>query len=72
MVELNEGDILFIPSGWFHFVEHIDDLNINMTYWFKTGLTKKEMIKPKQSLRNIFIPMKLSMHSIGIFCIIIQ
>ena len=60
MVELNEGDILFIPSGWFHFVEHIDDLNINMTYWFKTGLTKKEMIKPKQSLRNIFIPMKLS------------
>ena len=60
MVELNEGDILFIPSGWFHFVEHIDDLNINMTYWFKTGLTKKELIKPKQSLRNIFIPMKLS------------
>ena len=59
MVSLNEGDILFIPSGWFHFVEHMDELNINMTYWFKTGLRKKDMIKPKQSLRNFFIPIKL-------------
>ena len=60
VVELKEGDILFIPSRWFHFVEHIDDLNINMTYWFKTGLSEKEMKKPKQSLRNVFIPLKLS------------
>ena len=59
-VELNEGDILFIPSGWFHFVEHIDDLNINMTYWFKNDVSKKEMNRPKQSLRNILIPLKLS------------
>ena len=59
-VELNEGDILFIPSSWFHFVEHIDNLNINMTYWFKPGVSKKAMMKPKQSLRNIFIPLKLT------------
>ena len=59
IVELNEGDILFIPSGWFHFVEHMDELNINMTYWFKTGLTKQEIYQPKQSIRNFFIPLKL-------------
>ncbi|DAC56087.1 MAG TPA: hypothetical protein D7I11_01545 [Candidatus Poseidoniales archaeon] len=60
-VELNEGDVLYIPSGWFHFVEHIDDLNINLTYWFKTGRAKNELKKPKQSLRNILIPLKLSL-----------
>ena len=60
VVELNEGDILFIPSGWFHFVEHIDDLNINMTYWFKHESVKREITKPRQSLRNILIPLKLS------------
>lgn len=59
-VELNEGDILFIPSTWFHFVEHVDNLNINLTFWFKTGRSTKEIDKPKQSLRNIFIPLKLA------------
>ena len=59
-VELNEGDVLFIPSTWFHFVEHVDRLNINLTFWFKTGLSTNEIEKPKQSLRNILIPFKLA------------
>ena len=59
-VELNEGDILFIPSTWFHFVEHVDHLNINLTFWFKTGLSTNEIEKPKQSLRNVLIPFKLA------------
>ena len=59
--ELNEGDVLFIPSTWFHFVEHVDSLNINLTFWFKTGLSTNEIEKPKQSLRNILIPFKLAM-----------
>ena len=59
-VELNEGDILFIPSTWFHFVEHVDRLNINLTFWFKTGRSPKEIEKPKQSLRNVLIPFKLA------------
>ena len=59
-VELNEGDVLFIPSTWFHFVEHIDRLNINLTFWFKTGLSTNEIEKPKQSLRNLLIPFKLA------------
>ena len=59
-VELNEGDVLFIPSTWFHFVEHVDRLNINLTFWFKTGLSTNEIEKPKQSLRNLLIPFKLA------------
>ena len=59
-VELNEGDVLFIPSTWFHFVEHVDRLNINLTFWFKTGLSTIEIEKPKHSLRNILIPFKLA------------
>ena len=59
-VELKEGDVLFIPSTWFHFVEHVDRLNINLTFWFKTGLSINGIEKPKQSLRNILIPFKLA------------
>lgn len=59
-VELNEGDILFIPSTWFHFVEHVDRLNINLTFWFKTGRSRNDIEKPKQSLRNLLIPIKLA------------
>ena len=59
-VELNEGDVLFIPSTWFHFVEHVDHLNINLTFWFKTGVSTNEIEKPKQSLRNVLIPFKLA------------
>ena len=59
-VSLNEGDVLFIPSTWFHFVEHVDRLNINLTFWFKTGLSTNEIEKPKQSLRNLLIPFKLA------------
>ena len=59
-VELNEGDVLFIPSTWFHFVEHVDHLNINLTFWFKTGRSRNDIEKPKQSLRNLLIPFKLA------------
>ena len=59
-VELNEGDVLFIPSTWFHFVEHVDPLNMNLTFWFKTDGSTKEIQKPKQSLRNVLIPFKLA------------
>ena len=59
-VELNEGDVLFIPSTWFHFVEHVDHLNINLTFWFKDGRSRKDIEKPKQSLRNLLIPFKLA------------
>ena len=57
---MNEGDVLFIPSTWFHFVEHVDPLNMNLTFWFKTDRSTKEIQKPKQSLRNVLIPFKLA------------
>ena len=30
--DLNEGDLLFLPRYWFHSVESMDDLNINLNW----------------------------------------
>jgi hypothetical protein len=32
---LQENDVLYIPSRWYHYVKHEGDLNINLTCWFK-------------------------------------
>ena len=31
---VHPGELLFIPSCWYHFVEHLDNFNLNATYWF--------------------------------------
>lgn len=30
------GDILYIPSYWFHSFEHLDNFNVNVNYWWHT------------------------------------
>jgi len=32
--DMRAGDILFIPSCWWHQVNHHGDFNVNVTYWF--------------------------------------
>jgi lysine-specific demethylase 8 len=32
---LEEGDLLFIPSFWFHRFDHLGDFNINVNFWWK-------------------------------------
>lgn len=32
---LEEGDLLFIPSFWFHKFDHLGDFNINVNFWWK-------------------------------------
>ncbi|XP_046971463.1 HSPB1-associated protein 1 [Vanessa cardui] len=33
MVELSAGDALFVPRGWWHYVQNIDPLNITFNIW---------------------------------------
>ncbi|XP_049877468.1 HSPB1-associated protein 1 [Pectinophora gossypiella] len=33
LVELNAGDALFVPQGWWHYVQNVDPLNITMNIW---------------------------------------
>lgn len=35
VAELSAGDILFIPSMWWHHVEALDDFNVLVNYWWR-------------------------------------
>jgi hypothetical protein len=52
MVILKEGEMLYIPAQWFHFIEHVDALNLNLTYWFgsskvpqKVGRSTRDVLR---------------------------
>ncbi len=32
---LQKGDMLFIPVTWFHGIEHLGEININVNFWWK-------------------------------------
>ena len=55
-VTLKKGEILYIPSCWYHFVTHKGAVNINMTYWFSCSFEEEQ---PKQSCRDVFLILKL-------------
>ncbi len=35
VAELSAGDVLFIPSMWWHHVEALDDFNVLVNYWWR-------------------------------------
>ncbi len=32
---LNKGDMLFIPCSWYHAVDHLGDVNMNVNFWWE-------------------------------------
>ncbi|GGA73649.1 cupin [Neiella marina] len=46
--ELNPGDVLFVPSMWWHHVKSHDDVNVLMNYWWKKS--KAYLPTPMDSL----------------------
>ena len=68
LAKLVEGDVLFIPSNWYHYVEHIGACNINITCWFnKSDMNKNGSSKRKvtgQSNRNFFLVLRFICASI--------
>ena len=70
IAELQQGDALFIPSQWYHYVEHRDEFNVNITYWFhsifstSTTVTANPEVlkrhdKPSQSSRDLLLIFRL-------------
>ena len=37
--ELSPGDIIYIPSMWWHAVEGLDDFNVMLNFWWRENPT---------------------------------
>lgn len=48
---LEEGDMLFIPSYWYHAVFHLGQININVNFWWQP----KSFLLNKTSFRSTFL-----------------
>lgn len=34
-ITLEPGDVLFVPNGWWHYVECLDEINVSVNIWGK-------------------------------------
>jgi hypothetical protein len=50
-VELQEGDVLYIPAYWWHQVESLGHENLNLNFWWLPRLPK-QLRNPNQALRG--------------------
>lgn len=50
-VTLTPGDVLLIPSCWYHQVDHLEAHNLNLTCWFSAG-HNRAVTRPGWSCRN--------------------
>ena len=41
--ELGPGDAIFIPTGWWHGVEALDDVNLLINYWWKASESASDL-----------------------------
>lgn len=35
LIILEPGDVLFVPNGWWHYVESLDNINVSVNIWGK-------------------------------------
>ena len=59
IVDVNKGDMLYLPSHWFHKVKNLDDSTIALSIWYQARIYK--LIN---SLNNIVIPVNVRLHRI--------
>ncbi|MEC8493672.1 MAG: cupin-like domain-containing protein [Planctomycetota bacterium] len=58
--ELEVGDLLYIPSRWYHFVEHQGAFNVNVTCWFERGpVASGPVVAPRRSCRSVLKVLRL-------------
>ncbi|SDK62208.1 cupin-like domain-containing protein [Microbulbifer yueqingensis] len=58
VAEMSPGDLLFVPSMWWHQVEGLDDLNMLVNYWWRstptwTGLPHDAMLHALLSIGTL-------------------
>merc|ERR1712054_116779 len=61
---LRDGDLLYIPYGWWHWLQNIDDLAISMSFWSLTprhdlseglpeSFTPQQLTRVQRNLENL-------------------
>lgn len=50
-VELTEGDVLYLPTYWWHQVESLGAENLNLNFWWMP-LVRKQVRHPDQAIRG--------------------
>jgi len=45
LVILEPGDVLFVPNGWWHYVESLDSVNISVNIWGEIKTDEKARVK---------------------------
>jgi hypothetical protein len=58
---LSPGDMLFIPSFWFHTLRHVGDLNLNVNFWWKPDAP--QLTPP--AMRKVFIESIIARFNLG-------
>ena len=63
VAEMQPGDVLYVPSMWWHQVEGLDDLNVLVNYWWRstpqwTGLPQDALLYALLSIGGLPAPQR--------------
>lgn len=45
LITLEPGDVLFVPNGWWHYVESLDQINVSVNMWGKLKMDSRARVE---------------------------